>query len=70
MKPVWASLVLATFAETKVVRSPGRNPATPITTWTLQLVQLLPHIPTVVEGDTQYGFPKTPVRMTEKALRL
>ena len=27
MKPVWASLVLATFAGTKVARVAGRNPA-------------------------------------------
>jgi len=27
MKPVWASMVLATFAETKVARLAGRTPA-------------------------------------------
>jgi hypothetical protein len=27
MKPVWTSMVLATFAETKVARLAGRNPA-------------------------------------------
>ncbi len=29
MWPDWASMVLATFAETKGPRLPGRNPATP-----------------------------------------
>jgi hypothetical protein len=28
MRPDWASVVLATFAGTKVARLPGRNPAT------------------------------------------
>jgi len=31
--PDWASMVLATFAKTKVARLPGRNPATPKFNW-------------------------------------
>jgi hypothetical protein len=56
-----ATMVLGPFAETKVARSPGRNPAIPITTWSLKLVQHVPHVPTVVEGKNQDGFPITTV---------
>jgi hypothetical protein len=57
MWPDGAPLVLATFAGTKVARSPGRNPAIPITTWTLKLVQQLPHVPTLVEGEKPRWIP-------------
>jgi hypothetical protein len=33
MRPGWGSLVLATFAETKVARSPGRNPGDTDNLW-------------------------------------
>jgi hypothetical protein len=61
MKPVWTSLVLGAFAGTKVARSPGRNPAIPILTWTLKLVQHVSHVPAVIEGENQDGFSITPV---------
>ena len=40
-----ATMVLGPFAETKGPRLPGRNPAIPKITWTLQLAQFMPHIP-------------------------
>jgi hypothetical protein len=50
-------MVWGPFAETKGSRLPGRNPATAITTWTLKLVQQVPHVPTVVEGEKPRWIP-------------